>query len=93
MLEDYYKITEKVLSILQYGVENVSARFIMKCDDDSFVNIKKVLPKLKQIRHKTTAVMGTPLRGKPIRDETHKWYLSRDEYPDEFFPRYLEGPG
>lgn len=93
MLENYYKITSKVLSIFQYGVQNVSAKFIMKCDDDSFVNIKKILPKLHTIADKPAVVMGTPLRGKPIRDETHKWYLSKEEYPDEFFPRYLEGPG
>lgn len=27
----------------------------------------------------------------PIRDKSSKWYVSKEEYPDDVFPNYLGG--
>ena len=37
---------------------------------------------------------GEPsLRTRPIREPTHKWYLSESDYPARFYPNYMFGMG
>lgn len=92
---DYYSlITLKTVAICIYGTNMVSAKFVMKTDDDAFVRIDEVLSSLN-----STNVTHGLLYGKinsddqPNRDPESKWYISPEEWSDETYPPWAHGPG
>ncbi|KAK8921787.1 Beta-1,3-galactosyltransferase 15 [Platanthera zijinensis] len=79
---DYYSlITLKTVAICIYGTNMVSAKFVMKTDDDAFVRIDEVLSSLN-----STNVTHGLLYGKinsddqPNRDPESKWYISPEMF-------------
>lgn len=92
---DYYSlITWKTIAICILGTEVVSAKFVMKTDDDAFVRVDEVLASLNRIN-----VTGGLLYGlinsdsRPHRSTDSKWYISPEEWPEETYPPWAHGPG
>ncbi|PKU85295.1 beta-1,3-galactosyltransferase GALT1-like [Dendrobium catenatum] len=92
---DYYSlITLKTVAICLYGINIVSAKYVMKTDDDAFVRIDEVLSSLN-----STNVTRGLLYGKinnddqPNRDPDSKWYISPEEWPGQTYPPWAHGPG
>ncbi|PKA50714.1 Beta-1,3-galactosyltransferase 15 [Apostasia shenzhenica] len=92
---DYYNlITWKSVAICIYGTNIVSAKYVMKTDDDSFVRIDEVLSSL----NRTNVTQGL-LYGKisdddqPNRNTDSKWYISPEEWPADKYPPWAHGPG
>ncbi|KAI3467338.1 hypothetical protein Pfo_024001 [Paulownia fortunei] len=92
---DYYSlITWKTIAICIFGTEVVSAKFIMKTDDDTFVRVDEILNSLG----KTNATHGL-LYGlinsdsQPHRNPDSKWYISPEEWPEDKYPPWAHGPG
>ena len=76
--EDYRKIAWKTLAIMVYGGTNVTAGYVMKCDDDSFLHLDRVVGMLeerdrgaagKALFWGMLAVSGE----KPHRDPSNPW--------------------
>ena len=64
----------------------------MKADDDVYVNIPSLIDVLTQENEDFS--VGLLLRNKPpIRIKNHKWFLSREDYPNTTYPDYYSGPG
>lgn len=56
-------------------VQNISAKYIMKCDDDTFVRVDTVLKEVKATPHKHGLYMGNlNLFHKPLR--MGKWAVT-----------------
>lgn len=93
-VESYRNLTLKTMLGLKFAVSYCDhAKFVMKTDDDVFVNVPvlmKILKYDKRITNKT--VFGKCIRSLPIRDKLSKWYVSLREYNHRRYPRECVGP-
>ncbi|KAJ3679671.1 hypothetical protein LUZ60_017682 [Juncus effusus] len=92
---DYYGlITLKTIAICIYGTDAVSARYIMKTDDDAFVRVDTILASIKQtnITHGLLYGLINTDSG-PHRNIESKWYISSEEWTEEKYPPWAHGPG
>ncbi|KAF5745452.1 Beta-1 3-galactosyltransferase 15 isoform 1 [Tripterygium wilfordii] len=92
---DYYSlISWKTLGICIFGTEVVSAKFVMKTDDDSFVRVDEVLASLKKMKLSHGLLYGLiNSDSRPHRSSDSKWYISPKEWPGERYPPWAHGPG
>ncbi|KAL5553778.1 hypothetical protein UlMin_041179 [Ulmus minor] len=92
---DYYSlITWKTLAICIFGTDVVSAKFIMKTDDDAFVRVDEVLASLQRISVTSGLLYGLiNSDSRPHRNTDSKWYISIEEWPEETYPPWAHGPG
>ncbi|KAK7274843.1 hypothetical protein RIF29_15942 [Crotalaria pallida] len=92
---DYYSlITWKSLAICIFGTEVVSAKFVMKTDDDAFVRVDEVLGSLKRINVAHGLLYGLiNSDSRPHRNTDSKWYISPQEWSESTYPPWAHGPG
>ncbi|CAM9002049.1 unnamed protein product [Rhodiola kirilowii] len=92
---DYYSLlTWKTLSICIFGTEVVSAKYVMKTDDDALVRVDKVLQSLNSTNLAHGLLYGLiESDSQPNRDPDSKWFISPEEWPDENYPPWAHGPG
>ena len=66
-------------------------RYLLKSDDDIFINIPLLLKDLHNTVH-THFIMGQLIAGaQPTRDRRSKWFTPQSVYPDTFYPQYISG--
>ncbi|XP_002741071.1 beta-1,3-galactosyltransferase 5-like, partial [Saccoglossus kowalevskii] len=91
--EHYRNLTRKTIMFLRWSYYFCSsANFIIKTDDDVFVNLMNIIPQIRSLP-KVDMYLGQQ-RGKRapvIRNPKHKWYTSQDDFPDEYYPSYNLG--
>ncbi|CAI9096590.1 OLC1v1032775C3 [Oldenlandia corymbosa var. corymbosa] len=92
---DYYSlITWKTLAICIFGTEAVSAKYVMKTDDDAFVRIDEILASLDRINVTRGVLYGLiNSESHPHRNPDSKWFISQQEWPDDSYPPWAHGPG
>ncbi|XP_039009155.1 hydroxyproline O-galactosyltransferase GALT2-like [Hibiscus syriacus] len=91
-MDRYELVVLKTIAICEYGVQNVSAAYIMKCDDDTFVRVDTVLKQIDGISPGKSLYMGNlNLLHRPLRNG--KWVVTYEEWPEEVYPPYANGPG
>ncbi|XP_010937161.1 beta-1,3-galactosyltransferase GALT1 [Elaeis guineensis] len=92
---DYYSlITWKTIAICIYGTEVVSAKYVMKTDDDAFVRVDEVLSSLNSINVTRGLLYGRiNSASQPHRNVDSKWYISHEEWPENKYPPWAHGPG
>ncbi|KAL6562514.1 Beta-1,3-galactosyltransferase galt1 [Orobanche gracilis] len=92
---DYYSlITWKTIAICIFGTEVVSAKFIMKTDDDAFVRVDEILNSLKRTNRTHGLLYGLiSSDSQPHRSLDSKWYISPEEWPHDNYPPWAHGPG
>ncbi|XP_027166089.1 beta-1,3-galactosyltransferase GALT1-like [Coffea eugenioides] len=75
---DYYSlITWKTLAICVFGTQVVSAKFVMKTDDDAFVRVDEILASLNRINVSRGLLYGLiNSDSHPHRSPDSKWYIS-----------------
>ncbi|KAL7091405.1 hypothetical protein ACP275_12G103800 [Erythranthe tilingii] len=92
---DYYSlITWKTIAICIFGTEVVSARFIMKTDDDAFVRVDEILNSLGRTNTTQGLLYGLiNSDSEPHRNPDSKWFISPEEWPEDKYPPWAHGPG
>ncbi|KAL8157268.1 hypothetical protein AgCh_002101 [Apium graveolens] len=92
---DYYSlITWKTIAICIYGTQVVSAKYIMKTDDDAFVRVDEVVTSLNGLNVTRGVLYGLiNSDSRPHRSHDSKWYISPEEWPAETYPPWAHGPG
>ncbi|XP_073270221.1 hydroxyproline O-galactosyltransferase GALT6-like [Primulina huaijiensis] len=91
-MDNYDLVVLKTVAICEYGVRTVAAKYIMKCDDDTFVRIDSVMMEMKKIQpFKSFYIGNINYYHKPLRHG--KWAVTYEEWPEEFYPPYANGPG
>ncbi|KAK3124698.1 hypothetical protein QOZ80_7BG0590850 [Eleusine coracana subsp. coracana] len=91
-LDNYDLVVLKTLAICDYGVHVVSAKYIMKCDDDNFVRLDSVVTEIKKVPSGRSLYLGNiNFYHRPLRQG--KWAVSYEEWPEEVYPPYANGPG
>ncbi|KAK1365819.1 hydroxyproline O-galactosyltransferase GALT6 [Heracleum sosnowskyi] len=91
-MDNYDLVVLKTIAICEYGVRMVAAKYIMKCDDDTFVRIDAVLKEAQKVRKGRSLYVGNiNYNRKPFR--YGKWAVTDEEWPEEDYPPYANGPG
>eukprot|EP00058_Branchiostoma_floridae_P022137 XP_002607627.1 hypothetical protein BRAFLDRAFT_123958 [Branchiostoma floridae] len=70
------------------------AQYVMKANDDAFVNVFSLVKYLKDQARVTKFVAGRVFnKTKPVRDLrfVDRWYVSKEEYARQFYPKYPGG--
>ncbi|KAJ8380527.1 hypothetical protein SKAU_G00013050 [Synaphobranchus kaupii] len=95
--DSYRNLTLKVMHGLKWAAENCEPRFILKTDDDCFVNTDYLPRFLAEFNGKKTGLYAgslfAPGKREVIRDPLSKWYVSRDDFQEEEYPPYASGVG
>ncbi|ONK65582.1 uncharacterized protein A4U43_C07F38570 [Asparagus officinalis] len=91
-MDSYDLVVLKTLAILEYGIHRIHAKYIMKCDDDTFVRVDPIMKEVKKVpSHASLYIGNINYYHKPLR--TGKWAVSYEEWPEEEYPHYANGPG
>ena len=96
-IDSYRNLTYKAIMGLKWISNNCRhAQFILKTDDDIFVNIYNLVSHLRSLTVHKQPIQNLLLclvwyKMKVIRDPKSKWYLSRSEFHDDYFPTYCSG--
>ncbi|KAL7192087.1 hypothetical protein ACSBR2_024020 [Camellia fascicularis] len=91
-MDNYDLVVLKTVAISEYGVRTVAAKYIMKCDDDTFVRLDVVIKEAKKVPDNKSFYIGNVnYYHKPLR--YGKWAVTYEEWPEEDYPPYANGPG
>ncbi|XP_072937738.1 uncharacterized protein [Epargyreus clarus] len=106
-VDSYNNLTLKSIMMLKWVTNNCneSVRYILKTDDDMYVNVPNLVSNLRNRSRVHDAGPRGPLRpehlligdlicgARPVQDATNKWYSPRYMYGGRVYPRYLSGTG
>lgn len=95
-IDSYYNLTLKSIVLLKWVKLNcLTARYIMKVDDDVYLNVDNLFTLLKSELSITENVFLGKLYTNegPDRRKDSKWYVPEEVYPNEMYPQFLCGVG
>ncbi|XP_037132176.1 beta-1,3-galactosyltransferase 2-like [Syngnathus acus] len=96
-LDSYNNLTLKTLMGLHWVARYCSgASYVMKTDCDMFINTENLVWKLLRPERepRMNYFTGKVLRdSSPFRDNSSKWYISTEEYPERTYPPFCSGTG
>eukprot|EP00878_Enallax_costatus_P023213 GHUV01024680.1.p1 GENE.GHUV01024680.1~~GHUV01024680.1.p1 ORF type:complete len:303 (-),score=64.17 GHUV01024680.1:4-912(-) len=82
--EHYFNITYQTLEIYRSAFTfGKQLTHVMKCDDDSFVNITRLLEAVEAQPKVFTLLGNLDQSYIPHRDKNSKWYIPKEEFPDD----------
>ncbi|CAG7871401.1 unnamed protein product [Brassica rapa] len=91
-MDSYDLVVLKTVAICEYGAHQLAAKYIMKCDDDTFVQVDAVLSEAQRTpANKSLYIGNINYYHKPLRQG--KWAVTYEEWPEEDYPPYANGPG
>lgn len=92
-VDTYNNLTIKTLMLLKLVKLECEDRvkFVMKVDDDTFVNMNNLFQALKNVKRKSTIFGKLICRSRPIRNYSEKWYMPYYMYSKLMYPNYLSG--
>lgn len=91
--EDYWNQTFKVEMGFEWAAKYCSFSFLLKADDDVFINIPAVLEVLNNsITPKEKLYLGFVYKNPRVR-RNGKWLLTQEEYNETHYPDFCAGPG
>lgn len=93
-VDSYNNLTLKTISMLEWVDRECSkASFILKTDDDMFINVPKLLQFIeKKHADKRTIYGRLAKKWKPIRNNKSKYYVSLEQFKPPIFPHFCTGP-
>lgn len=95
--DSYRNLTYKAIAGLKWVTNNCrGAKYVLKIDDDIFVNTFSLLKHLRNIDRfgvgKSDLVLCLLwIRMKVMRDTKSKWYVPPSEFAEDYFPPYCSG--
>ncbi|XP_066581627.1 beta-1,3-galactosyltransferase 1-like isoform X2 [Prorops nasuta] len=93
--DTYNNLTLKSVMMLKWVTANCNqVKYIMKTDDDMFVNVPNLVKTLQSRSPTTGTLLGSLIcNAKPISDPKNKWYTPKYMYSGRTYPNYLSGTG
>lgn len=94
-VDSYTNLTLKSVFMLKWVQNNCpGVKFIMKVDDDIFVNVPNLHHFLLNQTTKAPLLTGNLICGaRPIHDQWSKWYTPKYMFREGKYPNYLSGTG
>ena len=90
--DSYHNMTRKMLYAFNWASSKFSMQYILKTDDDVYMNVPKLIYLLEtKYSHVKDLYGGHTYYTSVNRDRTHRHYLSKYEYPDYWYPPYNKG--
>ncbi|KAK7317551.1 hypothetical protein RJT34_01891 [Clitoria ternatea] len=91
-MDHYDLVVLKTIAITEYGIHAVDAKYIMKCDDDTFVRVDSIISEARNVGNSRSLYIGNMnYHHKPLRHG--KWAVTYEEWSEEEYPTYANGPG
>lgn len=92
--DSYNNLTLKTISMMEWVSDYCpKAKFVLKTDDDMFINIPKLLVFTDRNSNNKRVIFGRlAKRWKPIRNPKSKYYVSTSQYKAPVFPDFTTGP-
>lgn len=93
-IDTYDNLTLKTISMLEWVDKFCpKASYVLKTDDDMFINISKLLDFILKRTYEPRAIYGRlAKKWKPIRNKKSKYYISPQQYKPAIFPDFTTGP-
>ncbi|XP_064357812.1 beta-1,3-galactosyltransferase 5-like [Dromaius novaehollandiae] len=95
--DTYRNLTLKVMHGLKWASKKCRPRYILKTDDDCFVNTDRLPAFLAEVNTVRTGLYVGSLfsqeKRQVIREPSSKWYVSRQDYHPDEYPPYASGIG
>ncbi|XP_071853050.1 beta-1,3-galactosyltransferase 5-like [Apostichopus japonicus] len=93
-VDSYRNLTLKtIMGIKWASIYCPEASWVVKADDDVYINFGHMIAYLEFIGNAKKVIIGNIVNGSlPIRRPKSKWYVSREEYPSDKYPNYVNGP-
>lgn len=96
-IDTYRNLTLKHIFGMSCAVKHCSnVRFVLKADDDIFVNyylLEDYLDTINVHSLEYSIICNKFLNGVAIREEASKWYVSPNEFTSKYYPPYCSGWG
>ncbi|CAG0913613.1 unnamed protein product [Notodromas monacha] len=94
LVDNYFNLTSKVRSMLRWtSVHCSNTQFLLKTDDDMFINIPVLLDFLRSRANISNVIYGRiATKWKPARSKKSKWFVSKGEWESKFYPNFVTGP-
>ncbi|KAK3597982.1 hypothetical protein CHS0354_042333 [Potamilus streckersoni] len=95
-IDSYSNLTLKTIMSFKYAANNCpNVKFVMKTDDDMYVNVPFLLELLRKHEKALQKAVGGSCTQKasPIRVQTSKWYASYQSFPHKYYPGFCSGTG
>lgn len=93
-VDSYNNLTLKTISALEWVDHNCpQAKFVLKTDDDMFINVPKLMAFLDKHQKDKRVIFGRlAKKWKPIRNKKSKYYVSNGQFAAMIFPPFTTGP-
>ncbi|XP_043288700.1 beta-1,3-galactosyltransferase 1-like isoform X2 [Venturia canescens] len=93
--DTYNNLTLKSVMMLKWVTKNCQkAKYLMKTDDDMYVNVPNLLKNLRARPKSTGTLIGSLIcNARPISDPNNKWYAPKYMFSEKTYPNYLSGTG
>ncbi|EDW04110.1 uncharacterized protein LOC6561984 [Drosophila grimshawi] len=92
-IDSYNNLTLKTISSLEWIDQHCPrAQYILKTDDDMFINVPKLLKFLDKRKEKRAIYGRLAKKWKPVRNKKSKYYVATDQFPAAVFPSFTTGP-
>ncbi|XP_066285414.1 beta-1,3-galactosyltransferase 1-like [Branchiostoma lanceolatum] len=91
--DSYKNLTLKTVMTLKWFLNYCpKAAYLMKTDDDTYVNVFNLVKTLRRFEGKSELLIGFVIKGaEPRRDVNSKWYLSVHDFSKDTLPWYTAG--
>ncbi len=93
-IDAYFNLTLKTLSILEWSWRHCTyAKFILKTDDDVYINMPVLYSIMKKAMNQSRIIMGKVAKQwKPIRNASSKYFVSPNQFKSTWYPDFNTGP-
>lgn len=92
-IDSYQNLTLKSVMLLKWVSQYCpNVQYVLKTDDDMYVNVPNLVNTLARLPVKTNVIYGVLFRkAKPNRNPSAKWFVPKDQFDGDMFPDYLSG--
>lgn len=91
-IDSYRNLSVKSVGMLKWASTFCSsAKYILKSDDDMFINIPNLVSRLKNEMLPRVVLGHTFVGARPIQDRRSKWHTPKEDFSEMVYPNYVSG--
>ena len=91
--DDYPHLGQKVLAALQWALNHVETKYILKADEDTWVHVDRLTSWLHDLAANPAGGWYGGMAVRATVERTGKWAVASDQYAASEYPPYAKGGG